>query len=122
MQRGTPLDVGLDVEDEPLHRGLVIAGADDLECLHQRNARGEHGGELAGEDRDIAGVDPAARVALTLLADSRRRYALAAQLGAQSLLIGREALALDARAPLVLALPGEGNFALDRPDRAGCCW
>src|SRR5438046_5306527 len=121
MERSAPLDVGLDVEDEPLHRGLVIAVADDLERLHKRNARGEHGGELAGEDRDIARIDPAARLALTLLADARRRHTLAAQLGAQSLLIGREALALDARAALVLALPGEGSVALDRPDCAGCC-
>src|SRR2546421_8110753 len=116
MERSTPLDVGLDVEDEPLHRGLVIAVADDLERLHQRNARGEHGGELAGEDRDIAGIEPAAPVALTPLADSRRGYALAAQLGAQSLLVGREALAPAARAALVLALPGGGDGPLDRPD------
>src|SRR5436305_696206 len=109
MERSTSFDVGLDVEDEPLHRGLVIAGADDLERLHQRNARGEHGGELAGENRDIARVDPAARVSLTLLSDARGRHALTAQLGAQSLLVGREALALDARAALILALPGEGN-------------
>src|SRR5258706_10061420 len=34
-----------------LFRSLVMAVADDLERLHQRNARGEHGGELAGEDR-----------------------------------------------------------------------
>src|SRR5205085_7336257 len=121
MQRGAPLGVGLDGEDEPLHGGLVIAVADDLERLHQRNARGEHGGELAGEDRDIAGIDPAARLGLTLLADARGRHTLAAQLGAQSLLVGREALALDARAALVLALPGEGNVALYRPDCAGCC-
>src|SRR2546429_8801066 len=121
MERSAPFDVGLDVEDESLHRGLVIAVADDLERLHQRDARGEHGGELAGEDRDIARIDPAARLALTLLADARRRHTLAAQLGAQSLLIGREALALDARAALVLALPGERSVALDRPDCAGCC-
>src|SRR5256885_14402577 len=121
MERGAPLDVGLDVEDEPLHGGLVIAGADDLEPLHQRNARGEHRGQLAAEDRDIARIDPAARAALTLLADARGRHALTAQLGAQGLLIGREALALDARAALVLALPREGSVALDRPDCAGCC-
>src|SRR6267154_2644182 len=110
MERSAPLDVG-----------LVIAVADDLERLHQRNARSEHGGELAGEDRDIARIDLAARPALTLLADARRRDTLAAQLGAQTLLVGREALALDTRAALVLALPGEGNVALDRPDYAGCC-
>src|SRR2546421_12686477 len=85
MERGAPLDVGLDVEDEPLHGGLVIAVADDLERLHKRNARGEHGGELASEDRDIACIDPAARLGLTLLADARGRYALTAQLRAQGL-------------------------------------
>src|SRR5213082_548992 len=121
MERSAPCDVGLDVEDQSLHGGLVIAVADDLERLHQRNARGEHGGELAAENRDIAGIDLAACPPLTLLADARGRHALAAQLGAQSLLIGREALALDARAALVLALPREGSVALDRPDCAGCC-
>src|SRR5437016_1791804 len=119
MERSAPFDVGLDVEDEFLHGGLVIAVADDLERLHQRNARGEHGGELAGEDRDVAGIDLAARPALTLLADARGRHALATQLGAQSLLVGREALALDAGAALVLALPGEGSVALDRLDCEG---
>src|SRR2546423_3924956 len=121
MERSAPFDVRLDVEDESLHRGLVIAVADDLERLHQRNARGEHGGELAAEDRNIARIDLAPRAALTLLADARGRDTLAAQLRAQSLLVGREALALDARAALVLALPGEGSVALDRPDCAGCC-
>src|SRR2546423_13864799 len=121
MERSAPFHVRLDVEDESLHRGLVIAVAHDLERLHQRNARGQHGRELAAENRDIAGIDLAAHPALTLLADARGRHALAAQLGAQTLLIGGEALALDARAALVLALPGEGNFALVRPDCAGCC-
>src|SRR5207247_11012770 len=79
MQRSAPLDVGLDVEDEPLHGRLVIAGADDLEPLHQRNARGEHRGQLAAEDGDIARVDLAACAALTLLADSRGRHALTAE-------------------------------------------
>src|SRR5436853_7662333 len=116
MERSTPLDVGLDVEDESLHGGFVIAVADDLEPLHQRNARGEHGGELTGEDRDIARIDPAARVALTLLTDARGRHALTAQFRAQTLLVGREALALDPSAALVLAVPGDGIVALDRPD------
>src|SRR2546430_17408486 len=98
MQRGAPFDVRLDVEDESLHRGLVIAVADDLERLHQRNARGEHGGELAGEERDIAGIDPAARVALTLLPDARGRYAPAAPLRAPSLLVRRGGPAPYARA------------------------
>src|SRR5882762_4405477 len=121
VQGGTPFDVGLDVEDEPLHGGLFMAVADNLERLYQRNARGQHGGELAAEDRDIARIDPAARAALTLLADARGRHALPAKFCAQSLLIGREALALDARAALVLALPGEGSVAFDRPECAGCC-
>src|SRR2546430_5665757 len=73
MERSAPFDVGLDVEDQSLHGGLVIAVADDLERLHQRNARGEHGGELAAENRDIAGIDLAACPPLTLLADAGRR-------------------------------------------------
>ena len=60
VQRGAAFDVGLDVENQLLHRRLVVAGADDLERLHQRNAGGQHGGELAAEDRDVAGVDLAA--------------------------------------------------------------
>ncbi len=48
MQRRAALDVGLDVEDQLLHGGLLVAVADDLEGLHQRNARRDHGGELAG--------------------------------------------------------------------------
>src|SRR4029077_12389481 len=121
MERSASLDVGLDLEDQPLHRGLFMAVADDLEGLHQRNARGEHGGALAAEDRASARGDSADGAALTLLADARRRHALTAQFRAQSLLVGREAPALDAGAALVLALPGEGNVAFDRPDRAGCC-
>src|SRR6202030_3814020 len=121
MERRAAFDVGLDLQDQPLHCGLFIAVGDDLESMHQRNARGQHGGELAAEDRDIARIDLAARAALTLLADARGRHALPAKFCAQSLLIGREALALDARAALVLALPGEGSVAFDRPDCAGCC-
>ena len=60
VQRGAAFDVRLDVENELLHRRLVVAVADDLERLHQRNARGQHGGELAAEHRDVFGVDLAA--------------------------------------------------------------
>src|SRR6185312_6645119 len=56
-----------------------------------------------------------------LLADSRRGDSLAAQLGAQRALVRRKALALDARAALVPALPIERHVTLDRPDRAGRC-
>ena len=66
VQRGAAFDVRLDVENQLLHRRLVVAVADDLEGLHQRNARGQHGGELTAEDRDVAGVDLAAPAALTL--------------------------------------------------------
>src|ERR1700738_2349175 len=121
MERRAAFDVGLDLQDQPLHCGLFIAVGDDLESLHQRNARGQHGGELAAEERDIARMDLAARAALALLADARRRHALTAQFRAQGLLIGREALALDAGTARVLALPGERNVALDRPDCTGCC-
>jgi len=35
-----------------------MAVADNFERLHQRNARGQHGGQLAAEDRHIARIDP----------------------------------------------------------------
>ena len=86
VQRGAALDVGLDVENQLLHRRLVVAVADDLERLHQRNAGGQHGGELAAEHRDVSGLTLPPLRALALLADSRRRDALAAQFRAQGLL------------------------------------
>src|SRR5262249_31182166 len=121
VQGSTALDIRLDVEDELLHGGLFVARADDLECLHQRNASGEHGRKLAAEDGDVAGVDPATLAALALLPDFRGRAALTAQLRSQRLLIGCEAPALDARSTLVAALPGEGDLALDCSDGRGCC-
>ena len=74
MQRGAAFDVGLDVEDQLLHRRLVVAVADDLERLHQRNARGQHGRELAAEHRDVFGLDLAAGLErLRLLLDAAER-------------------------------------------------
>src|SRR6267378_2346509 len=99
-----------------------------LACFHQIHEQVVEVERMLGERLvqrgtpfDIARIDPAARAALTLLADARGRHALPAQFCAQSLLIGREALALDARAALVLALPGEGSVAFDRPECAACC-
>ena len=71
VQRGAAFDVGLDVENELLHRRLVVAVADDLEGLHQRNTGGQHGGELAAEHRDVFGLDLAAGLeGLRLLLDA----------------------------------------------------
>src|SRR5262252_2113067 len=94
---------------------------DDLECLHEWNAGREHGGELATEDCDVAGIDLPALATLTLLADFRGRDALTAQLGAQRLLVGGETPALDARAALIAALPREWNLALDCLECCDCC-
>ncbi len=60
VQRTAALDVQLDVEDQLLHRRLFMADADDLEGLHQRDARRQHGRELAAEHRDVHRADPAA--------------------------------------------------------------
>ena len=119
VQRNAAFDVGLDVEDQLLHGRLFVAGADDVEGLHQRDARGQHGGQLAAENRDVAGIDLAAANARGLLLDLAGRDALAAQLGAQRLLVLGQGLALDELAALVLAFPEEGDVALDRPDRRG---
>jgi len=40
VQRGTAFNVSLNVENQLLHRGLVVAVADDLEGLHQWDAGG----------------------------------------------------------------------------------
>ncbi len=34
-----------------------MAAADDLQSLHQRNTRRQHGGELAHEHGDVLGLD-----------------------------------------------------------------
>src|SRR6185312_6718594 len=116
VQRGTRLDVALDIQDQLLHGGLVGAVADNLERLHQRNARREHGRQLAAEYRDVFGLDLAAPGSRALLADSRGRNALPPQLHTQRLLIRGEAAALDAGAALVAAFPCEGNVALHGAD------
>ncbi len=53
MERGTGFDIALDVEDQFLHRRLVVTVADDLECLYERDTRGQHRGELAAEYGDV---------------------------------------------------------------------
>ena len=105
MQRGAPFDFGLDVEDELAHGGLVIAGTDDFEGLDQRYAGRQHGGELATEHGDVAGIHPAAMRCLALLANPRGCHPLTTQLRAQRLLVCRDALALDAGSLLVAPLP-----------------
>ena len=83
VERVARLDVGLDRQHQLLHGRLVVADADDLEGLHHRDAGGEHGGELAGEDRDVFGGDLAfALEELALLADLGGGDALPAQVGA----------------------------------------
>ena len=77
-KRTTALDIRLDVKDEFLHGRVFVAITDDLECLHKRDARREHRGELTTEQRNITGCDLATtgKQALTLLADTSRNHAL----------------------------------------------
>jgi hypothetical protein len=83
MQRRAAFDVGLDVEDQLLHRRLFVAVADDLERLDERDTRGEHRRELAAEHRDVFRLDLAAALeSLRLFLDPVDRDALAAKVGA----------------------------------------
>src|SRR5688572_9769184 len=101
-------DVVLDLADQLLHRLLLVADADDLEGLDQRNARGEHGRELTAEERDVPGRDLAAAAEhRTLLAELGRDDVLPPQVRARGLFVHREDLPADLVAPLVLAYPGE---------------
>ena len=94
VQRGTAFHIRLDVENQPLHRRLVVAVSDDLESLHQRNTGGQHRGELAAEHRDVFRLDLAASLErLRLLLDLADGDALAAQVCAQRAFVGRKALA-----------------------------
>ena len=52
-ERRAAFDVALDREDQLLHRGVLVAGADDVERLHERDARGHHRRQLPREDRDV---------------------------------------------------------------------
>jgi hypothetical protein len=56
-QSATALDVRLDAENQLLHRGILVAVADDFEGLYERDARSQHRGELAAEYGDIARGD-----------------------------------------------------------------
>ena len=83
VQRVARLDVGLDRQHELLHRGLVVSDADDLERLHHRDARREHRGQLAGEDRDVFRSDLAVALEqLAFLAHPRRGNPLPSQVAA----------------------------------------
>ena len=53
-QRATAFDIGLDRQNQFLHRRIFMAVADDLECLHQRDTSRQHGRKLATENRDIS--------------------------------------------------------------------
>src|SRR5262249_36600101 len=115
VERRAAFDISLDVEHQLLHCRLVMPVADDFERLHQRNAGGEHGGELAAEDRDVFRLDLAAALEeRALLADLDRDDSLAAQVGAQSLLTGGETSPLELVALLVLAHPVELDVFADR--------
>ena len=57
VQRAAALDVGLDVEDELLHGLVLVAVADDLEGLNERDTGGHHRRELTREDGDVARRD-----------------------------------------------------------------
>src|SRR6266702_2396913 len=97
MQRRAALDIGLDVENQLLHGGLLVTVTYDLERLHHWNARRQHRCKLAREHRDVCRIGLAAALeCLGLLADLRWRDALTAQLSAQSGFIRRETFALDA--------------------------
>src|SRR5580765_3873306 len=117
VQRGAALDVRLDLEQEPLHRGLVVARANDLERLHERDAGAQHGRELAAEDGDVAGVDLAAGPGCGgLLLDAGGGDALAAQFAAHCLFARGHGAALDFLALAVAPLPVEGHVAFDGAD------
>jgi hypothetical protein len=54
-------EVHLDRGEQLLHARVLVARRHDVEGLHQRDARLQHGRELPAEDRDVLGRDLAER-------------------------------------------------------------
>ena len=112
-QRATAFYVDLDGHNQLLHRRIFVAGADDFERLHQRNAGCQHGGELAAENRYISRryLATALEQARALFSNLARDNTLAAQVGTYGSLVGCHALAFDLFALTVRAFPKEGGIS-----------
>ena len=88
VERAAGFHLGLDVEQQPAHRRVGVALADDIEGLQQRHPGLHHGGKLAREQRDVLLGDLAAHAGALAL-DLERGDALAAQRGLHHRLAAR---------------------------------
>src|SRR5271165_641634 len=111
LERAAALDIGLDIEHEPLHCRLVMPVADNFEGLHHRDARGHHRRELAAEHRNVdSGYLAAAAERLRLRSDLGRSHSLTPQIGTHGCFVDRDGLAAHLVAAFILALPGKWDF------------
>lgn len=77
VQRGAGLHVGANIGQKARHAGVGVAPSDNVEGLKQRDARLHHRCHLAGEQRNVLGLDPLAPACAALL-DLAGQHALAA--------------------------------------------
>jgi hypothetical protein len=120
LQTGTGFDVGLDVDQEPRYRWIVMALAHDVEGLQQRHAGFHHGGELAREQGDVLFRNLAAASGALLL-DRVDLDALAPQRGVDlGFPVGAYFAAHDFAGP-VLAGPKVSEFLDRRALSCHCC-
>jgi hypothetical protein len=117
-QRGAGFHIGADVVEQLGDAGVGVATAHDVERLQQRHAGLHHGGQLAGEQRNVLGLDLLAAAGPALL-DLGRSHALAAQHGLDLVFSAGTSLAANDLAVAVLAFPLEEKF-LDSLGRCAC--
>ena len=106
-QRGAALDVVLYLEHERLDGRRILAVADDVEGLYQRNAGADHRRQLPCRGRDFFAPDAAAGLE-ERPSDPRRYDSLTPQLRAQGRFAGRHRDTPDALAGAVGAMPTVG--------------
>ena len=124
-RKGTVLEIGLDRQHQVLHGRVGVAATYDLEGLHQRDARGHHGRQLAAEDNDIGTPDLASDTAEPggrLFLDPDGTDTLTAKLRPHHGDVHRPSLAPDAHTAAIHPLPNENGWpgGLWLPRRSQC--
>jgi len=120
LQAHAGFDIGLDGHQQAGYRRVAVALADDVESLQQRNTGFHHGGQLAGEQRDVL-FGYRSTAANALLLDFDDLDALAAQHCIDLRLAAGLHFAAHGFARAVLTDPAEGVFLdLGFTSRSGC--
>ncbi len=115
-QAGAALDVHAGLLQDPAEGLVLLLAAQDLQALHERQARVDHDRELAREDgerlRRDAAAEPRQGHLLSLLLDRGDEDLLASEQRHHGFLVVGDLLARDGLAVARLALPDESRHRL----------